>query len=61
MHTITPGFYWWIIRESNHSRDMVRVEVLGRVPCEHHYYRVRQPNGRIGIASDSMLRPITAA
>ena len=60
MQYLTPGPYWWITRESNFTRDMVRVELLGRVPCEHHYYRVRQPDGRIGIASDSMLRPISA-
>ena len=60
MPDLTPGFYWWITRESNYTRDMTRVELLGRVPCEHHYYRVRQPDGRIGIASDSMLRPISA-
>ena len=37
---------------------VVRVELLGRVPYEYSYYRVRQPDGRIGIASDSMLRPV---
>jgi hypothetical protein len=53
---LTPGTYWWTIRESNHSRTVVKVELLGRVPMEHDYYRVRQQDGRIGIASGSMLR-----
>ena len=56
--TLQPGTYWWTIREGNHERAVVRVELLGRVPCEYSYYRVRQPDGRIGIASDSMLRPV---
>ena len=55
---LEPDIYWWTVREGNHERAVVRVELLGRIPFEHSYYRVRQPDGRIGIASDSMLRPI---
>jgi len=50
---LQPGTYWWTIRDA-----VVRVELLGRVPCEYSYYRVRQPDGRIGIAPYSMLRPV---
>ncbi len=32
------------------------VTVLGRVPYEYHYYRIRLPNGAVTVANDSMLR-----
>lgn len=59
MNELKPGTYDWILWERDHKRGTVRVELLGRVPCESHYYRVRQPDGRIGIASDSMLREVS--
>lgn len=38
-----------------HTQLETPVEVLGKVPFEHHYYRVRLPGGSVTVVNDSML------
>lgn len=54
---LKPGPYWMHGIPRDHKRVATAVDVLGRVPGELYYYRVKLPDGRVGIASDSMLSP----